>query len=290
MYKKIAAVAAATALALAPVSGANAATLPAGETLFVFSWAGGFFSVDTATGASTELFDLDIIVESAGSDFNPIDGQIYVLNNYGNCNLVVIDPITETYVQHDITVNSGNHDTCRAIDINTDGVIHAVLDDESLYVIDGATGAATQIGDIGATGDGITGLATNPVTGTLYAESDSDNFFAVDPETGQGTPMTGVDNAINGFFDFDSNGVLWYTGGNELYSISDVGSWEDNFESIIESGATESGFVAPSDFSSAASQSGVGLADTGVDAAPLLGFAALAVVAGAVAVRSRRRV
>ncbi len=67
---------------------------------------------------------------------------------------------------------------------------------QELYTINTSTGIATSIGSLGlntslpfinpqyAQGDGINGLAWFPLTSTLYAVSENNNFYSIDPSTG----------------------------------------------------------------------------------------------------------
>lgn len=292
MVKKIGALAVATAIALVPTAGANAATVPDGESFYGFAWSGEFFQIDPVTGASRSLFTDENAARASAADYNPVDGLIYALAPYEACELVKVDPIAQTSTTVTLTLDEGDAFNCRALAITAEGIIYASFDDTNLYVVDGETGNATQVGSFLAFP--VAGLAYNDETDTLYAGVDEEGLYEVNVETGEATEV-GLDGlALNGALDFASDGTLWLTQWDAVLSVIGLSETE---EGVIDMGlsegdnGTEAGFFAPSSIAGEEeSQSGEDLASTGVDAAPLLGFAALAVLAGAVAVRSRRRV
>jgi two-component sensor histidine kinase len=280
------AIALATALVATP---ASAATLPQGESFYGFSWFGELFEIDPTTGGSTSIFTIDDAAESSASDYNPVDGLIYVLAPYdGPCDLVVIDPNTETSTTIELTLDAGNNGRCRAMAIADDGTIYASLDDENIYTIDGATGEATLIGAVGEVSN-ITGMSYNSETGALYALADQDGVYAINTDTGAGNEVGLNDFDMNGFADFDSNGILWFSMWDQIYSVSDLGSFAAVEEGTIDMGlgdgndGTESSFFAPSGLGLDSSN----LADTGFGSGALAAVALLSTVAGVGLVRAR---
>ena len=278
----------ATALVATP---AGAATLPQGQSLYGFSWGGELFEINPTTGTSTSIFTIDDAAASAAADYNPVDGLIYVLAPYdGPCDLVKVDSAEQTSTTTELVLDEGSNFNCRGMAITDEGTIYAVLDDENLYVIDGDTGATTQIGAVGEVGN-ITGLAYNSETGALYAMADQDGVYAINTDTGAGNEVGLNDFEMNGFADFDSNGILWFSMWDQIFSVSDLGTFEAVEEGVIDMGlsdgenGTEAGFFAPSGLGPDSSD----LADTGFDSGALAAVALLSTVAGVGLVLGRRR-
>ena len=299
MKKSLIAVA---ALALAALSTpANAATLPDNQTFYAFDWFGNFYSIDTETGASTLLAEVPEASESSASDYNPVDGKIYVLAHYGAPELVVFDPATDSREVIQLTGDLGFN--ARGMAITEDGTIYACLDDVNLYTLNGVTGESTLIGPLNDAP--IASMAWDELNGTLYGVDNYDDRLGdIDTATGDWDLVTagGVfENGTNGFSDFDSNGVLWFSNWGELFSLTDLTSNTPTFEANIDfadqpdgEDGTESGFIAPDSlFEGGAveepTESEENLAATGIALEPIVALGAAAIAGGLVIARMRRR-
>jgi hypothetical protein len=295
----------ALALVGAVASPASAATLPDTERLVEIDWEGNFSSIDPIVTLEpdfvpvTALYSAPAAVESAGADYNALDGTIYVLSPYDGdpCTLVAVDPANGSVISSTpiSLTGEGTFDTCRAFTITEDGIAYASLDDVNLYTIDLSTAVATLVGEVTGIPDDIVGMAANPVDGKLYISAD--DIYEVDPTTAVATLVPGTEGlGDNGGVDFDANGVLWGTDWQTLFSlsISDPAGTYEAF-GLLEEG-TEALFimgpatpvVTPTETPTVTATPA--LAATGFDGAPL-GLAAGALALGLVAfigARSRK--
>jgi len=235
---------------------------------------------------------------------------VYWTDGYEYPVLATIDLETGAITQIGAFAEDGfENDYITAIAIGSDGTAYAIdYDGYSLFSLDLATGAMTEINDDVGFGQDPYGFAFNPVDGEFYVVDYDGEFYRIDVTDGSvvslGTP-TGASIADSYGFTIDGNGVAWF-GIDEDYGdeyaaqlwsvdLADFATAAE-FSGRIESPAgvvyTESYFIGPVVAEPAAAEpTGPALAETGVDgvSTPLVGLALGSVLLGAVFLAIRRR-
>lgn len=225
---------AALALTAAP---ATAATLPAGDAVYVLpcdnaEFNGQLFRVDTATGQATRVGDWvnpdPVVYDCAGPGaYNPVDGLGYWISWADDAGyLISVDLSTgvNTLVG-EFTLGGLPHYTPLALAIDAAGNAWAtnydfVADTDVLFSVDLATAALAVVGPTGlpaGSEDYTYGLAWDPITEAVYGY----NLFTLDVYTVD--TATGAFTVFDGFvystllpyaMAFDSAGQLWGINGD----------------------------------------------------------------------------
>ena len=249
------AIAAIAIAALASVStaayAADPVDLPAGDVIYQGSYSGepALLWSTAADGSATligtpETTGLD---DSTDGAWDPTTGKSYVIGNGydGPCELWEADVATGQFTYlFDITVPNPEEPTadCDAFDIAPDGTAWVTLFAgeviAKLNLTDGTTSAHVEIQGEFA---GVSWIAVQPSTGTVYLGDFSTEVYTIDPATGVLTFVGDADDAVEGtWYDaaFDTSGRLWITTWPEdtaLYS-TDVADFVANvaFQGIID--------------------------------------------------------
>ncbi len=103
------------------------------------------------------------------------------------------------------------------------GRLIAVDSSRALYDVDIATGAKTQIGTVSAGAGSPSGLARNPITGTIYlCSSTVDSLFTLDITTGSAVvvgPLGSTTIVMQGLEWDSTQGALWGASNGNLFQI-----------------------------------------------------------------------
>ncbi len=151
----------------------------------------GFYVVDTATGAATEI---GTSTPQSGQVWTGmtgfVDGTLYAASTDGGQSyLYTVDPATgATTVVGEIT----NAPVIIDIAINADGEMYGVdIGSDVLVAIDPATGAGTVVGSLGYSANYAQGLDFEEESGVLYwaAYGTSGELRIIDTETGASTSV-----------------------------------------------------------------------------------------------------
>ena len=303
----IAAVTAALALTASPALAAPP-PVPSGDQLVAMSCFSDapldLFVVDPATGTSTEIASagFDGCGYAAAWDTQTI--RRYGVEYYTG-DLLAYDPATARFATVGAIADSGGGriDTYDFA-IDPDGNAFGIDADGNLSSIDLATGLATLLGDLVDLDLYTYGFSADPVTGTLYALSESGTLYEIDPDLVTATavdtwPFPGDGDDAWGLA-IDSAGTAWVVqnpGEDDAYAglwSTPLATFGDTTEfccNLVDpaTGVAYDGWwvaVMPAIYPPQ-------LANTGVDAAPLvaggLGLLAVgALVVVAAARRSRR--
>ena len=120
--------------------------------------------------------------------------------------------------------------------------------------IDPATGAVTQISDVGLGGSEY--LAQGSTLNTIYALDGSFNLYSVNPATGAGTLIGPTDLPLNPAYQLSTgSSVLYFGEGNELYGLNTLtgaatdigptGLFGDGIDGLVsEGGVLYAGYAA----------------------------------------------
>jgi hypothetical protein len=298
-----AALGAALALVLTGAPSALAATLPDTDTTVIATWSTGALStVDPETGALTGLG----AAPTPSTNFAGIDvasnGAGYAIGFAPVATLVPVDLTAGTYgTAIPITTTDGEPvGYCTALDMSASGVLVAACDspDQTVGVVDATTGVFSPIATTLAR---VSALATNPLTGVLYAFEYGRRVLTLDPATGA-TALVATPDFTAYAADFDSTGVLWYSSFSQIGTV-DTATWTatvlpSNVQSealtvwstaaaVVEPPVVVDPVVtAPAAITPAAPAV---LAETGVETAPTLWAAGLLLALGASALVLRAR-
>jgi LPXTG-motif cell wall-anchored protein len=209
-------------------SPAVAATLPAGDAVYILpcdddALDGLLYSVDTTTGVASRVGswvnpDESVFSCAGPGAYNPVNGLGYWISWSGGVGyLISVDLTTgvNTLVAP-FTIEGVNYYTPIALAIDDEGNAWAPswgLPTDTLFSVDLATAALTEVGPTGVTPTSANfGLAWDPVTDTVYAYNvDGNDVYTVDTATGAFTVFdddvlqTVEPDAIA----FDSAGQLW---------------------------------------------------------------------------------
>jgi len=151
----------------------------------------GFYVVDTATGAATEI---GTSTPQSGQVWTGmtgfVDGTLYAASTDGGQSyLYTVDPATgATTLVGEIT----NAPAIIDIAINADGEMYGVdIGSDVLVAIDPATGAGTVVGSLGYSANYAQGMDFEEESGVLYwaAYSTSGELRIIDTETGASTSV-----------------------------------------------------------------------------------------------------
>lgn len=236
---------------------------------------------------------------------------VYWTDGYDYPVLATIDLATGATSQIGEFTEAGvANDYITAIAIGSDGSAYAIdYDGYSLFSLDLATGALTEIYDDVDFNEDPYGFAFNPADGEFYAVDYDGEFYRIDVTDGSvvslGTPSGFVLDEIYGLA-IDGNGVAWFANDEDYLSeyaaplwsvdLADFATDAEPSGRIEVSGGvvyTESFFIAPFVAAPAAAEPAApALAETGVDgalAASLTGFALVSVLLGTAFLVLRRR-
>ena len=250
-----AAIAAITIAGLGSIStvayAADPVDLPVGDIIYQ-----GSYDLDpsalwsTAADGSATLIgtpETTGLEDSTDGAWDPTTGKSYVVGNGydGPCELWAADVTTGQFTYlFDITVPDPEVPTenCDAFDIAPDGTAWITLFAgqaiAKLNLTDGTTSDHVEIlGEYG----GVSWIAVQPTTGTVFLGDFSTDAYTIDPATGVLTVVGDADDAVEGtWYDaaFDSAGRLWITSWPEdtaLYS-TDVADFVANiaFQGLID--------------------------------------------------------
>lgn len=278
--------------------------VPSGDQLVAMSCTEGpldLFVVDPASGAGTKIASTGAGGCGYAGAWDPQTARLYITEDANN-DLLAYDPATATFtIVGPIADSSDTLIEVYAFAIHPDGTAYAIDPLGGLYTIDLTTGLATLLGTLVDLDLYTYGFSADPVTGTLYALSESGTLYEIDPDL---VTATAVDTwpFPNGGDDvwglaIDSAGTAWVVqnpGEDGEYTAlwsTPLASFGDTTElsgNLVDSatGETYEGWwvaVMPAIYPPQ-------LANTGVDAAPLVagGVGLLALGALGVAVAARR--
>lgn len=261
------------------------------------------FVVDPASGASTEIASTGAQGCGYAAAWDPQTARLYI-SEYWNGDLLAYDPATATFSTVGPVVDSG--DTLidvYAFAIDPDGNAYGIDPAGDLYSIDLTTGLATLLGTLVDLDLYTYGFSADPVTGTLYALSESGTLYEIDPDLVTATavdtwPFPGDGGDAWGLA-IDSAGTAWVVqnpGEDGEYAalwstpLATFGDTTELSGNLVDSatGTTFDGWwvaVMPAIYPPQ-------LANTGVDAAPLVaggvGLLALGALGVAIAARPSR--
>ena len=210
----------------APAAAAGGRSLPTGSSLYAVQCDDAdlpelaLFSLDTATAAATPVgpgtpaSEADCAGQAA---WNPVTSTAYVTVWYYEDEVVpfpaflaTIDPTTGVSSPvGPFTLGEGAHDV-DSMAIGNDGAAYAI-DGNTLYSVDLATAALTELGDLGE--DAFYGFSVDPTTGAFYAIQPSGDIFTIDVSAHTATLL--VETQLGGDSDrpyslqIDTDGTFW---------------------------------------------------------------------------------
>lgn len=180
----IAALSAALVLTATPAHAAPP-PLPAGDQLIAMSCVSGqpldLFVVDAASGASTKIASTGADECGYAAAWNAQDARLYFYEYWAN-ELVAYDPATATFAVVGPVVDSVDASiVLTAFTIDPDGNAYGIGPAGELYTVDLATGVVTELGTLADLDLYTYGFSADPVTGALYALSESGTLYEIDP-------------------------------------------------------------------------------------------------------------
>lgn len=289
----------AASVAVATPAQAAGRTLPAGDALYTLACDSGepeLFSVDGASAASTLVGSGG--VEGCGYDpaYDAASGAVYALVADGESYLLVtVD--TATGVSTLVGTILDGEEAISVDSLTIAGGVAYVTSYDELWTVELSSGAATFVGVVAGIDDNIYGLATNPVDGRIYGIEQSGDLLQIDPV---GLVATLIDtfttaSVFNEWgLDIDSSGIFWIVTNQDGGEDPVPGLWSfdqtDVNGSALESGQLLVGGEYFYTFTAVIVPIPVPtLAETGVDATPLLVGSAVLGLAGIALVMTRRR-
>lgn len=296
-------------LALATASPAVAATLPAGDAVYILpcdsqEFDGQLFSVDTSTGAATRVGDwvnpdTDLFPCAGPGAYNPVNGLGYWIGwggGAGKLNSVDLTTGVSTHIG-DFTLEGEPYYTPIALAIDGAGNAWASswsISPDVLFSVNLATAELTVVGPTGVTAESENyGLAWDSVTGMVYGYNTSTtDFYTVNTTTGAFTLFNDdvFTDVVPYAIAFDSAGQVWGIDGDIVSApLSDLDNAQflTVLNPIADAIYSESIIIVPAAavVAAAPALADTGVADTGVVAAGVAGL--LLLVAGAFMTRRR---
>lgn len=161
---------------------------PGGTTLYVFADGDDtLYTVDIATGNATTVGPLGADVNDPGMAFCPDDSIMYLVSEEGDLYSLNLSTGAGTLI------GGGGGYGPTALACTTTGTLYAVSDDDDqLYTVDRATGAATVVGPLGISISDA-GLGLNGSTLLLVTDNAPTNLYQVDTSTGAATIVAVLD-------------------------------------------------------------------------------------------------
>ena len=228
----------------APASAASGRSLPEGSSLYAISCDNDLtnlsvFSIDAATAAATPVGEgTPDSADCAGqAAYNPATSVSYFVawqfdqeTEQSFAILATVDPETGVSLPVSFFSIDGAPTNVDSIAIGNDGAAYAIYDD-TLYSLDLATGALTELGDLGD--DSFYGFSVDPTTGAFYAVQWNGDVFTIDIATH--TATLAADTGLGGDTNYpyslqiDSNGTFWLEA--DAY-VEDLDGWYSHLWSI----------------------------------------------------------
>lgn len=212
----IAALSAALVLTATPAHAAPP-PVPSGDQLVAMSCfnegALDLFVVDAASGASTKIANTGANGCGYSAAWNAQDSLLYIYEYWEN-DLVAYNPATATFAIVGPVVDSLDASiVLTAFTVDPDGNAYGIGPAGELYTVDLATGVVTELGTLADLDLYTYGFSADPVTGTLYALSESGILYEIDPVAITATsvatwPFPGDGSAAWGLT-IDSSGTAW---------------------------------------------------------------------------------
>jgi hypothetical protein len=199
----------------APASAASGRSLPTGSTLHAISSDTNFtlLTVDAATATATQIGDGTPELEAElafQAAWNPVTSTAYYsVEGLEPARLTTIDLETGDSTPVGVFTLNGERQGIDSMAIGNDGAAYAIQDTK-LYSLALDTGALTEIGEFTTPGaSALLGFSVDPTTGLFYAISTGGRVFQVDVKTAAATLLGRV--ALRGIFSLqiDTAGVLW---------------------------------------------------------------------------------
>ncbi|MFC4821807.1 BACON domain-containing protein [Dokdonella ginsengisoli] len=150
----------------------------------------GLFSVDTTTGAATEISGSAGGGDVWGMTADPSTNTLYWIGPTSDQELSTVDPVTGATTLIAAITGAAVGDTINAIAADAQGHLYGTLQTgDSLISIDKTTGDTAVIGSLGVNVTNLSGLAFDPASGTLYFANAGIGVFTVDVTTGVATAV-----------------------------------------------------------------------------------------------------
>lgn len=167
--------------------------VPAGDQLVAMSCFNDapldLFVVDAASGGSTKIASTGAEGCGYSAAWNAQDSRLYILE-YVNNDLLVYNPATAAFATVGPIVDSLDVSVdLYAFTVDPDGNGYGIDSAGDLYSIDLTSGLATLLGALVDLDLPTYGFAADPVTGTLYALSESGVLYEIDPDLVTANPL-----------------------------------------------------------------------------------------------------